>query len=71
MMIDLVSWEIGYDDGLYGRASQSAGCHPFSYSSGYCQGRAQTQKGPILGNSRPTTIEAIRQRARTSRLVFL
>jgi len=71
MMIDLDSWGVGYDDGLYGRPSQSAGCDPFSYSSGYCQGRSQTQKGPFLSNSRQTIIEAIRQRAGSSRLIIL
>jgi hypothetical protein len=50
MIVDLESWEAGYDDGLLGRPSQ---CMPdldrFSYSSGYCQAsayRAGTQESP-------------------------
>jgi len=41
MIVDLESWEAGYDDGLLGRASQcTPGLDRFSYSSGYCQARA-------------------------------
>jgi len=50
MIIDLDSWEAGYDDGLLGRPSQ---CMPsldrVSYSSGYFQARAcraGTQEAP-------------------------
>jgi hypothetical protein len=40
MIIDLDSWEAGYDDGLLGRPSQcTPGLDRFSYSSGYCQAR--------------------------------
>ena len=41
MIIDLDSWEAGYDDGLLGRPSQCMpGLDRFSYSSGYFQARA-------------------------------
>src|ERR1700738_2195889 len=39
--IDLDSWEVGYADGQFGRLSQCpANLDSFSYSSGYCEGRA-------------------------------
>jgi hypothetical protein len=39
--IDLDSWEVGYADGQFGRLSQCpANLESFSYSSGYCEGRA-------------------------------
>jgi hypothetical protein len=39
--IDLDSWELGYADGQFGRLSQCpANLDSFSYSSGYCEGRA-------------------------------
>src|SRR5215831_14052508 len=41
MIVDLESWEAGYDDGLLGRSSQcTPGLDRFSYSSGYIQARA-------------------------------
>ena len=41
MIIDLDSWEAGYDDGLLGRPSQcTPGFDWLSYSTGYCQARA-------------------------------
>jgi len=41
MIVDLESWEAGYDDGLLGRPSQcTQGLDQFSYSSGYCQAHA-------------------------------
>src|SRR5262245_14702465 len=41
MIVDLESWEAGYDDGLLGRPSQcTPGLDRFSYSSGYVQARA-------------------------------
>jgi hypothetical protein len=41
MIVDLESWEVGYDDGLFGRPSQcTSGLDRFSYSSGYFQARA-------------------------------
>jgi hypothetical protein len=39
--IDLDSWEVGYADGEFGRPSQCpANLDSFSYSNGYCEGRA-------------------------------
>jgi hypothetical protein len=50
MIVDLESWEAGYDDGLLGRPSQcTPGLDRFSYSSGYCQAstcRVGTQEAP-------------------------
>jgi hypothetical protein len=41
MTIDLDSWEIGYADGQCGRPLQCpTNLDCFSYSSGYCEGRA-------------------------------
>jgi hypothetical protein len=41
MIIDLDSWEAGYDDGLLGHPSQCMpGLDRVSYSSGYFQARA-------------------------------
>jgi hypothetical protein len=41
MIIDLDSWETGYADGQLGRASQRpTDLDPWSYSSGYREGRA-------------------------------
>ena len=41
MTIDLDSWEVGYADGKSGHPSQCpANLNSFSYSSGYCEGRA-------------------------------
>jgi hypothetical protein len=57
MIIDLDSWEAGYDDGLRDRPSQ---CTPsldrFSYSSGYFQAhasRAGTQERRRLSSTQP------------------
>ena len=55
MIIDLDSWEEGYDDGLVGRPSR---CTPdldrFSYSSGYSQARANHKgtRGRAFGGAR-------------------
>jgi hypothetical protein len=39
--IDLDSWEVGYADGQFARPSQCpANLDSFSYSTGYCEGRA-------------------------------
>ena len=41
MNIDLDSWEVGYADGVLGRQAQCAvNLNSFSYSTGYCEGRA-------------------------------
>ena len=47
MIIDLDSWEMGYADGLNGHPSRpQADLDPFSYSSGYVQGRTQDSHHP-------------------------
>ena len=47
MIIDLDSWEMGYADGLNGHPSRpQADLDPFSYSSGYVQGRTQDSRHP-------------------------
>jgi hypothetical protein len=41
MIIDLDSWETGYADGQLGRPTRCPdNFDRFSYSSGYCEGRA-------------------------------
>ena len=56
MRIDVDSWEIGYDDGQFGRPSQFGLLSQFpitldwfSYSSGYCEGRAYRARRHHLG----------------------
>ncbi len=55
MIIDLESWETGYDDGLVGRPSQCApGLDQFSYSgtsrlAHVVQGRTKTRSRTTLG----------------------
>jgi len=52
MIVDLESWEAGYDDGLRGRPSQcTSGLDRFSYSSGYFQARAYRK-----GNARSAAL---------------
>jgi hypothetical protein len=69
MIVDLESWEAGYDDGLRGRASQ---CTPsldrFSYSSGYFQARA-TQEAPRYARS--STQLAVQRHGGSSRLIII
>jgi hypothetical protein len=73
MIIDLDSWEAGYDDGLRGRPSQcTAGLDRFSYSSGYCQARAcrkGTQKPVRYLQS--STQRALQPHGGRSRLMIL
>jgi hypothetical protein len=65
MIIDLDSWEAGYDDGLLGRPSQCvAGLDRFSYSSGYCQARAGTQEDPQWRAARSSTQRVLQRGAR-------
>jgi hypothetical protein len=68
MIIDLDSWEMGYADGQHGRPSERrADLDPFSYSSGYAQGRAQE-----LGHPRSSRKQkAPQRRAAGSRLIIL
>ena len=45
MIVDLDSWEAGYYDALLGRPSQcTASLDQVSYSSGYGQARAHSEK---------------------------
>ena len=69
MIIDLDSWEEGYDDGLVGRPSR---CRPdldrFSYSSGYSQARSNrkgTREGLQLGYARLSRQRASQPHGRT------
>jgi hypothetical protein len=73
MIIDLDSWEAGYDDGLLGRPSQ---CMPsldgVSYSSGYSQAsacRAGTQEAPRYARS--STQRAAQRRSGSGRLIII
>jgi hypothetical protein len=74
MIVDLESWEAGYDDGLLGRPSQcTPGLDRFSYSSGYCQASAcgpETQEGR-LRDTRSSTQRAGQRRPRSSRLIII
>jgi hypothetical protein len=73
MIIDLDSWEAGYDDGLLGRPSQ---CMPdldrVSYSSGYFQARAcraGTQEAPRYALS--STQRAAQRGGGSARLIII
>jgi hypothetical protein len=75
MIIDLDSWEAGYDDGSLGRPSQ---CTPdldrFSYSSGYSQARAcrgGTQEAPGLRYTRSSAQRALQRHGGGSRLIVI
>lgn len=39
MKQDQKSWESGYHDALDGKVYRTAGYDPFSYASGYCEGK--------------------------------
>jgi hypothetical protein len=73
MIIDLDSWEAGYDDGLLGRPSQCMpGLDRFSYSSGYFQARAcraGTQDSPR--HARSSTQRAAQRRGGSARLIIV
>jgi hypothetical protein len=57
MVIDLDSWEKGYADGQLGNSSQCpANFDSFSYSSGYCEGRAF---GAGLRRKSPTALRLL------------
>jgi len=73
MIVDLESWEAGYDHGLRGRPSQ---CTPdldrLSYSSGYFQARAHrkgTQEAPRYARS--STQRAAQGHGGSSRLIII
>src|SRR6516164_1355139 len=73
MIVDLESWEAGYDDGLRGCPSQcTSGLDRFSYSSGYFQARAYrkgTHEAPRY--ARPSTRRAARRHGGSSRLIII
>jgi hypothetical protein len=73
MIIDLDSWEAGYDDGLLGRPSQCMpGLDRFSYSSGYFQARAcraGTQEAPR--HVRSSTQRVAQRRSGNARLIII
>jgi len=73
MIVDLESWEAGYDDGLLGRPSQCApSLDRFSYSSGYYQARtcrAGTQEDPQQRDAQSST-KRVLQRG-SARLVII
>jgi hypothetical protein len=69
MVVELESWEAGYDDGLLGRPSQcTQGLDQFSYSSGYGQGHACRASAPEA----PRYTRPLTQRGRGgSRLIII
>jgi hypothetical protein len=69
MIVDLESWEAGYDDGLLGRPSQcTQGLDPFSYSSGYCQAHSCR----ACAHEDPRYTRSLTQRGRgSSRLIII
>src|SRR6516165_9583163 len=73
MIVDLESWEAGYDDGLGGRPSQcTPGLDRFSYSSGYFQARAYRngmQEAPRYARS--STKRAAQRHGGSSRLIII
>jgi hypothetical protein len=73
MIVDLESWEAGYDDGLRGRPSQcTLGLDRFSYSSGYFQARAYhngTQEAPRYARS--STQRAAQRHGGSYRLIII
>ena len=75
MILDLESWEAGYDDGLLGHPSQCAsGLDRFSYSSGYFQARASragTQDVPRLHYIRSSIQRAPQRHGGSSRLIII
>ena len=70
MIIDLDSWEAGYEDGLIGRPSQcTPGLDRLSYSSGYFQ--AESRAGTKEGH-RPSSTQPVPQRhGGSSRLIII
>jgi hypothetical protein len=73
MIVDLESWEAGYDDGLRDHPSQcTPGLDRFSYSSGYFQARAYrkgTQEAPRYDRS--STQRAAQRHGGSSRLIII
>jgi hypothetical protein len=75
MIVDLDSWEAGYDDGLLGRPSEcTSGLDRFSYSSGYFQARAcraGTQEDLRRRYTRPSTQRTRQPHGGSSRLIII
>jgi hypothetical protein len=76
MIIDLESWEAGYDDGLVGRPSQCApGLDQSSYSGGYlqaCSCRAGAQEEDFRGRyTRSSTQRTPQPHGGSSRLIII
>jgi len=75
MIVDLESWEAGYDDGLLGCPSQcTPGLDRFSYSSGYFQARAcraGAQEDLRRRDTRSSTQRAPRRSGGSSRLIII
>ena len=73
MIIDLDSWEAGYDDGVLGRPSQcTPGLDRFSYSSGYSQARAYRKGMPKAARYlHSSTQRTLQRRGGRSRLMIL
>jgi hypothetical protein len=72
MIVDLESWEAGYDDGLLGRPSQcTPGLDRFSYSSGYFQARAGTQEDFRRRYASLSTQRAPQRHGGSSRLIII
>jgi hypothetical protein len=75
MIVDLDSWEAGYDDGLLGRPSQCApSLDRFSYSSGYVQARAcrpGTQEDLRLRDAGSSPQRAPQRYGGSSRLIII
>jgi len=75
MIIDLDSWEAGYDDASLGRLSQcTPGLDRFSYSSGYCQAlacRAGTQEDLRVRYTRSSTQRTPQRHGSSSRLIII
>jgi hypothetical protein len=75
MIVDLDSWEAGYDDGLLGRPSQcTPGLDRFSYSSGYVQARAcrpGTQEDLRLRYTGSSPQRAPQRHGGSSRLIII
>ena len=70
MIIDLDSWETGYDDGLLGRPSQCMpGLDRFSYSSGYYQARTGTEETPQPREARSSSRRVLQRGS--SRLIII
>jgi hypothetical protein len=73
MIIDLESWETGYDDGLVGRPSQCApGLDQFPYSGlQACSCRAGTHEDPQPHDTGLSTRRVLQRYGGSSRLIII